>query len=438
MNRKTLFAGISLLCAGFLLFASCSNLFGSHGDSSDERDENASAEIGAENTVLTFTGSIYMNGAFPKGFLKAKTGSAAGNDRSALPSIGDGEGLRYFVTASKNGGSGSVSIDSGSDPASFDSSEGVKFAIAIESGNWKVEAGVKDSSGAVLMSDSCEVELSAENPAANYVFYPKPSQGGTGLVGLSMTVPASVNTVEAVCGDEGWQVDVNLAVNSVTVMTKNMTSGGKTKSGTYEVVFSFYDSNGILMYATAQSVNVFDNMTTDSWSSDGSGIIDGSGKFILTEQFIATFWRTTFYVGDTSVGRASDTSGSGSPYAPFATISKAAQTIKDLNDGSSEFRIFVCQNLDVSTLSESVSLVPSDKAINLTVQSYPTDGSAKYSIDGGGRSFEGALVKIAGKSKTETIVILKNIAVTGHKNSLASASNGGGLLCDRADRKSVV
>lgn len=56
-----------------------------------------------------------------------------------------------------------------------------------------------------------------------------------------------------------------------------------TPSGSYTLALSFYKSNdctGNLLYFCAEQVNVFDNLTTDTWINSGSSYMktDSLGK----------------------------------------------------------------------------------------------------------------------------------------------------------------
>ena len=83
-------------------------------------------------------------------------------------------------------------------------------------------------------------------------------------------------------------------------------------------------------------------MNTNTWVSDGSGVIDSEGNFKLSSALITEYARTTFYVGDTGVGKEpSDTEGTGSPYTPLETVTKALEIIKANGDSSKDYRIFV-------------------------------------------------------------------------------------------------
>ncbi|MBR1722594.1 MAG: hypothetical protein IJ727_08980, partial [Treponema sp.] len=206
---------------------------------------------------------------------------------------------------------------------------------------------------------------------------------------------------------------VNVAGTSVTVMTKNMTSGGSTPSGSYEVTFNFFDEYGILLYSTVQTINVFDNMTTNTWVSDGSGVIGDSGEFSLTADLVSQFARTTFYVGQTAAATsvevtASDITGSGSPYAPFETVTKAAEVIAATGDSSKDYRIFVSGTV---TGAQEISDAVNGKANSITIQGYnglDTNGEPKDAL-----SCSGSTDAVTLEVFSTVPVTLKNIKLLG-------------------------
>ena len=425
MKKRTLITKLTLLCVGLLFFASCSDLLGF-------QEGTSSARTGGNGKVI-FTGTISVSGALPAALSHATESSHADGDsvasRSALPSITIGDDYYYYVTATKTDGSEPFNINSLSTPNPFTTTNGVTFALELATGKWNIECGIKKAkiSGTTsendlpVMSDTYLAPLTSANPVVNHTFYPKPSQNGNGLVGLSMTIPTTVTTVTATCSNSAWGDNISVYVGGtiVTVMTKNMTSGGSTPSGSYEVAFNFYDENNILLYSTVQTINVFENMTTNTWVSDGSGIINESGDFNLTSALITQFARTTFYVGSTSVGAASNDTGNGSPYAPLETVNKAVEVIAATGNGSKDYRIYVSGTV---TGAQEISGAVNGKAQSITIQGYnglDTNGEPKDELNGNN---EGSSLTI----DTNVSVTIKNLKITGGSGTPVSGRQRGG------------
>ena len=420
MKKRALFTKLTLLCAGLLFFASCSMI-----DSAENaalKGETASASGQSSGQKFSFSGSICVTGALPASLCRADGDSVA--SRSALPSYNIGSEYYYFVTATQTDGSGTFSINSFNNPSDFDTTNGVIFALSLGSGTWQIISGVKRSptsssvnanTDPIIMSDTYPATLSAANPVVSHIFYPKPSQSGSGLVGLSMAIPSTVSEVTAICSNSNWRdnISVNVAGTSVTVMTKGMTSGGSTPSGSYEVTFNFFDEYGILLYSTVQTINVFDNMTTNTWLSDGSGVISDSGEFSLTADLVSQFARTTFYVGQTAAATsvevtASNDTGNGSPYAPFETVTKAVEVIAATGNSSKDYRIFVSGTV---TGAHEISDAVNGKANSITIQGYnglDTNGEPKDAL-----SCSGSTDAVTLKVVSTVPVTLKNIKLLG-------------------------
>ncbi len=393
-----------------LIFASCSNLF-------------TSQESLPSNTKIHFTGTLCITGALPESLNQVQGDSYAELDsaslsRSALPSYNIGNEYYYYVTATQTDGSGTFNINSIDNSDSFNTSSDVTFALELTTGKWDIECGIKKAktSGAAsdddlpVMSDTYPAPLTSANPVLNHTFYPKPSQNGSGSLELTFTYEnGTVDSVIVKCGSDQW-------TRSSSSATQWTISEDSIDSGTYDVNIYFYkndsNSNPILVYSTTQTINIFDDMKTNTWVSDGSGVIDSDGNFKLSSALITEYARTTFYVGDTGVGKEpSDTEGTGSPYTPFETISKALEIIKANGDSSKDYRIFIS-----GELSESTVITPpfNGKAKSLTLEGLnglDSNGEPKDSLID---STEKVLSVM-----TNVPVTIKNLAIKGGTTGLS-------------------
>jgi hypothetical protein len=93
--------------------------------------------------------------------------------------------------------------------------------------------------------------------------------------------------------------------------------------GRYSVCLRF--AKGAYSYTSIQEINVFPGLETNTWVVSNK---DSDGKFQVTQSMMSM---SEIYVGSTASGiTASDTTGTGSPYKPYATIVKAVEVINDL------------------------------------------------------------------------------------------------------------
>lgn len=449
---------ISIFLLLILLFSSCENGINHSGS-----EQNNSSSHTSEKSLVVVSGRLKID----KNTVHEKSTA-----RNAIPSVpyvySTDDDYEYFVQAISSNG---LTHEVIADPENFN-----YYEISLEWGErWSISAGMrKKADNSIIMLDADSASGKAlsfmfdnDNLYYSFNFILQPLQkAGKGRVELSMQpVPVDSVTGEAYVTElklyitkdgslQEWFPDlIQVSIDSSNEDNNYIKSIGtdyNIPSGSYDVTFIYYKTYTsqspaikLPVYITHQVINVYDNLETTVWNSFSNNyeydIITSSGIFRLTEKLIKQFASTTFYVGNTGVGDApSDTSGSGSPYAPLKTLKKAAEIIQTINDESSQYRIYICEDQNLSGLTESLSLVPNDKAINLTIQGFdPQNSERQFILSGYNESsqksqFNGAFIKIAGKSNSDTIVTLRNLSIYGHKNTLSSASNGGGLLCSQA------
>jgi hypothetical protein len=247
----------------------------------------------------------------------------------------------------------------------------------------------------------------------------KPDTESTGSINLSINVCDSVKKLIIKSDNSDWPDELK-EISFIANSSYTLKSNG-VKSGIYSTTFYYYDANNILLYSTEQSINVFGNMTTDTWVSDGSRLINESGAFNLTEDLINQFARTTFYVGSTGVGTASDETGSGSVYSPLVSVTKAASIIAAAGDSSKDYRIYVCGEV---TGAQEISEAINGKANSLIIEGLnglDENGMPEDELNGAfSWVSQGTVLTI---SSCTVPVTIKNLKITGGCNS----ASGGGI-----------
>ena len=106
-------------------------------------------------------------------------------------------------------------------------------------------------------------------------------------------------------------------------------------SGNYYPTLTFYNSDGSIATIIRETINIRNNMPTDTWYKSGSalylknktGSTDGKADFILTQEILDSMENSTFYVAATG----SDTND-GTRLAPYATLSAAWKRVNNLNN----------------------------------------------------------------------------------------------------------
>ena len=354
--------------------------------------------------TINFIGNIQVNGALP-----SKVFELVKNDqtRSALPTISN---LSLFATATTSDGSLNRTGNF------LESSHNIRFSISLSTGHtWTITCGLKTSNGAIVFSDSCQVTITNDNPVFSHNFQPKITEGsGSGSVNLPITLEDGTNIdhITATCPSSSWNASVD-DISSPSLVASDI------PCGSYEVTINFYEASNILKYSTTQYITVLNSLTTDTWISDESGLINDDGVFNLTNSLIDQYIRTIFYIGDTDLGsEPSDTNGSGSPYEPFESLSKAIAVLASIGDSTKNYQIFISGPLKgKQTLTSNLD----NKAASITIQGLNGLDENKIPKDSLNGNQEDTTLTV----ETSVPISIKNLKITGGKGA-----NGGGLYLE--------
>lgn len=354
--------------------------------------------------TINFIGNIQANGALPSTIFELVKNDQT---RSALPTISN---LSLFATATTSDGSLNRTGNF------LESSHNIRFSISLSTGHtWTITCGLKTSNGAIVFSDSCQVTITNDNPVFSYNFQPQITEGsGSGSVNLPITLEDGTNIdhITATCPSSSWNASVD-DISSPSLVASDI------PCGSYEVTINFYEASNILKYSTTQYITVLNSLTTDTWISDESGLINDDGVFNLTKSLIDQYIRTIFYIGATGLGsEPSDTNGSGSPYEPFESLSKAIDLIASTGDSTKNYQIFISGPLKgKQTLTSSLD----NKAASITIQGLNGLDENKIPKD----SLNGIQAGTTLTVETSVPISIKNLKITGGKGA-----NGGGLYLE--------
>lgn len=353
----------SLIKLFFIFFIfSCSNL----GESfNDEIEQNLFSNA---KSVKIFSGTVITDGALPLEtfFLQNPDVEISENNdtvKSAFPALQTLSSLNLIVFAENT-------VTHEIKDGNFTDSTKTKFMILLENGEWKIIVGVLKN-GAVerieenfILSASTVITVSDSSDSLNYEFALSPKSESFGQINLSMSVPDTdiVKLVTAECistNKDDWNKTDEGCVKPICSLD-NFTvtcASSKVKSGKYNVMFNFYDSDdtdssgkpvGNLLYMTMQQIIVCDDMMTNAWINNGGvSLIDENGNFILTADLISDFELKSFYVSGTgsSMPEGND-SNSGTWIKPFATLERA---IAKCTNNSITYDIYIDGTVDVTT-----------------------------------------------------------------------------------------
>lgn len=323
-GKGYLFPAVIPAALCFLLaLAGCRNMFENPGTGNQTPPEGGSG-------LVAVTGQISLSGAFP-GALQ----SSAGSQRTAIPMVGE---VTYTVTAQNKVDPEKTVTASVEDDFSY--------TLYLSPGTWTLSCSGINDLGSQIIKEKEPVELtvtqggSTPQPGTLELVLPQtPVDGGTGNVRLS----GAINFVK---DDTTVTLDITLtpwesSVTAPDIPQQTVTGNGNftvtldaVPSGAYIMTLVF-SVDGIAVSTVEEAVNVFDNMTTDTWYVGGGNSDhltpqqDGSAVFNLTR------CRTEFFIdGDTG-----EDTNSGSALNPLKTLGKAFSVLGKIKDAEAKITL---------------------------------------------------------------------------------------------------
>lgn len=411
-----------------LSFLAISTLFVVSCNFSDDSDDSKNTAR-QENTV-TIHGTFTLQGAVPSSLRSTVS-------RSAVPSLP--EGVSFSVTAK--------SAKEETMTASYISSDG-EFEIKLTQGEWTLSAEIKKDGTTILSGKSDKISITAEKPIDDEIFIiVKPdSSTGSGTVNLPINIEETggIKTAQISwqdsSGTTGTQT-LDFSSNPSAVFTMG---GTAVFSGAYTAIFQFYSSEADgkqLLYQCTETINVCSNLCTDSWIKNGTTSSpwltesDGKATFTVTKSLVEKFAQISFFVQGTGGTYTPKTTASdknnGTYFDPLSTVQKAVDKIIQINDGSTEYSIFIDgtvtapDSLDSSVTLNFVKIDP-QKTLNLTIASL---SSAQAVINANKKA---GVMYVLGKNADEnTTLVLQNICLTG--GTTQNSGVGGGLKAEYSE-----
>ena len=337
--------------------------------------------------------------------------SAENSSRTGLPTIPsiDDNSINFSVSATKDGKTITGTVTR------------MQYSITLPKGSWTITVIGKKAEVKVLEGS---INVNPEEPTTQQTITLKTIKNeGKGSLSLTITKDSGLSCggVKATLYNNSSEIknEEHLTFND----TDNRTKWDVTNLpvGTYEIKLEFYQTmtsaNGTscenLLYSHYDTVNIFSNLTTDTWT--GSGYNNNS--FELTQTMITSFAMTTFYVSNSG-----DDSKAGTYFAPFKTLQAAVNKVTEMNKVSSSsenapYRILLLSDIeDIYTNDESLISINnySNPELYLKITSY--QNASCFEIKGA----SGRRIMNIGKNANVTI---ENITLTGGNIN----DNGGGV-----------
>ena len=364
---------------------------------------------------IIFSGSLNIEGAVPGALSKISNESEV-TGRSAFPSVVTSEtsDVKYYISARATGPEGISEEIKGSVDQTAKS-----YSIGLTIGRtYTVTASLKktltDGQQITVMEAEWEnVTPSRTNTSLTHDFILKPVKEGNGSIKLEMTLPTGIDCPRL--SDVSGDIHLSVQFKDTTTTTSATITGSDITAGTYNITINFYKSSRkFLLYSIPQTINVFAGMETNTWQDDGSSNSPiSAGKFVLTDEIIKNYQRTIFYVSEKDFTGKEIPDGqtrTGSPYAPFASLSDALNTIAN-NNKAEDYKIFIGGSLTGNT--QISTLIKAENAKSLIIEGFT--GNSSDCLVGDGSSS----VLTVGSSVPLTI---KNLKISG-----GNAEKGGGI-----------
>ncbi len=361
-GKGYLFPAVIPAALCFLLaLAGCRNMFENPGTGNQTPPEGGSG-------LVAVTGQISLSGAFP-GALQ----SSAGSQRTAIPMVGE---VTYTVTAQNKVDPEKTVTASVEDDFSY--------TLYLSPGTWTLSCSGINDLGSQIIKEKEPVELtvtqggSTPQPGTLVLVLPQNPVDGTGAVSLS----GAINFVK---DDTTVTLDITLtpwesSVTAPEIPQQTVTGNGNftvtldaVPSGAYIMTLVF-SVDGIAVSTVEEAVNVFDNMTTDTWYVGG-----GNSDHLISQQdgsavFNLTRCRTEFFIDGTD----GDDTNSGSALKPLKTMGKAFSVLGKVKGADAKITLqSKAGDTEEITVPEGVNAVIfGERAATVPVQITVGDGAA--------------------------------------------------------------
>ncbi len=411
--------------------ASCSNLGGGYGDSSDSANS-----------------SVLIVGELPAGMGRVCGKIQNKNDKSSASKTvaPDSDTLEtqinhYEICAWGTPDSGSPVPESSPITGTVDSSN--NFSIDLPFGTWILRADAVNADDKIILSKkSNPIPLNEDSPVISQSFrleYYKNSDE-TGKLNLPIgfatgRITTISYSLSAQAATPGFPISGTVAAPAGGTFNLDGTADTAfdlLPPGTYDLVVEFLDANGIVVRLD-QSVQIYSNLTTNKINGSAP-YVNSSGDVNVSSDVIQEYESSSYYVGGTG---ASDTNA-GTQYDPFLTIQKAMARIDaSALASTTEFTIYLLGN---ANLGNNI-IIDSGKKISIV----GTNASAKYTVNGAD-SFSVTMGGSSLKCKNVIFNKVKDFAISAGQSEFANCSitngkssgNGGGLNVTGAGTKAIL
>jgi len=308
---------LHLFCAIFMAliagtFVSCPSSF--------DEEENNSNSVEVKNEFL-ITGTLVHPGV-----------RTANSSRTAMPDFYTESGLEYSIEAKKIG----TGETSAGEQKIYDITK--QFTIKLSEGDWTITATGTKNGVKVLQGTSDTIKLDETSPVKNDIniqLYPCLEENGKGSVLLEV----NFSDTRIKSAKTEWNSSVTAKTFNFTDKTSFSIEESGVPSGDYALNIFFFseaDCGGELLYMAHEVVNVFNELTTNTWQGSSPYFAESSDKkvsFNLTAELVNKFRMSTYYVqgkgGTLANEKTASDSNNGTFFDPFASLGKALAAVAE-------------------------------------------------------------------------------------------------------------
>lgn len=389
-------------------------------------------EIPLESKGIIISGTIKTNGALP-----SELDNSPAANRSAFPD-NPTSSVSYEVTATKAG----ISVPVRGNVSGL----GTTYEIALPSGGiWTVSAS-KKLDGKVILFDSKKTDnLPDIATTISISFNLKPQSKGTGKINLPVNIDPQIKSISVVSEDSDWNGTATITETSASIKSDSI------KSKSYEVDINFYSDeqkkdSSTLLYSCTQMINVFDNLTTDTWiNSSDEPYLSNVGSTLtlrITNTLITEFVQNVIYVD----GEANEP-GCGTSIEPLKTVAAAAKELNKKNSGGMIFVRGTTTETETILIEKDISIkkwgdgTPVIKRASSGHRDHMIQATnAEVTIDG--LEIDGNKVAIqnfcAGIYANNCKMTIKNSTIKNCYTNTSNSSNTGGGLYNTSNDESKI
>ena len=328
--KKNKFVRYFIILLSLLLFTSCT-WFSSNDD---------------DQISFTITGNLTTNGAMPQNYAQAM------NARTALATAPSGQTIKYkFLLLAAEDDTEPVE-GAVSEVASDGSSYSIKYTGSTdEAAQYYLRAVAYYMDGTnevdVLLSPDTQLgsAVNLKNGTFSQDLEMRPATSGYGEVSLTITLD-SATMCDSITISDDTHFEISGSGTSRKIIHKATSAENpKVACGSYPVTVSFYKnvsgfSSPFLVYQFEEVINVFNNLTTNTWVDNGNSphltTASGMTSCSITNSMLTDFKMTNFYVDNRLAAI-----GKGTFLNPFNSLYAAISYINATGDNTTSYTIHI-------------------------------------------------------------------------------------------------